>query len=219
MPKAFTHLCKKVNLSLYDNTLTVYPKTNLLENFPPVKDQLTQIFLMLFIQMDCVNAEVDQFFIERSNELGVYRFVHRDDPDHYLYHQDNFKMDDNHYHAQFQITIDEHKLDSILTTLQKYSIITDTEHASFVKAYHAANTLPEVQELSKQVDAKVDPEVAKLSKTENNESTAPQDVSEKPARTTTSDSKTTFAGLKRGFFNQKPSTNVSHDTAKFTMWY
>ncbi|WP_454781168.1 hypothetical protein [Legionella sp. WA2022007384] len=185
MPKAFTHLCKKVNLSLYDNTLTVYPKPDL-QKLPPVKDELSLLFLLLFSKMDCVSAEVDTFFMERANELGVYRFVHRDDLDHYLYHQDGFQMDDNHYHAQFAISIDERKLDSILDILQKYSIISEDEHTSFVKAYHDANTIPK-----KDLATKQDRDVATATKTKA--------------------AKPTFAGLKPGFFLSKQDQSESFD--------
>lgn len=189
MPKAFTHLCKKVNLSLYDNTLTVYPKSSLQQSrLPPVKDELSLLFIILFSKMDCVSAEIDNFFMERSNELGVYRFVHREDSDHYLYHQDDFEMDDNHYHAQFAVTINENKLDSILDVLQKYSIISESEHKSFVKAYHDANTLPKEKHTTKQTSV-VAPVVT-------------QNKGEKP----------TFGGFRRGFFlpKQDKSNDLNH---------
>ncbi|HAT9452185.1 TPA: Dot/Icm T4SS effector LegA7, partial [Legionella pneumophila subsp. pneumophila] len=114
MPKAFTHLCKKVNLSLYNDTLTVYPKSSVLPKPIQIRSELDLLMVLLFSQMDCNSAQVDQFFMMRSNELGVYRFIHRDDTDHDLYHQDEFSMDDNHYHAQFDKAIDESKLENIL---------------------------------------------------------------------------------------------------------
>ncbi len=42
MPKAFTHLCKKVNLSLYNDTLTVYPKSSVLPK--PIQREFDIIF-------------------------------------------------------------------------------------------------------------------------------------------------------------------------------
>ncbi|WP_131794858.1 hypothetical protein [Fluoribacter gormanii] len=191
MPKAFTHLCKKVNLSLYNDTLTVYPKPSLQQSsLPPVKDELSLLFLLLFSKMNCSSAEVGNFFMQRSNELGVYRFVHREDADHYLYHQDDFEMEDDHYHAQFAITINEGKLDSILDVLQKYSIISEEEHKSFVKAYHEANTIPKEELATKQTSVVV------------------------PA-TKQKDDKPTFGGFKRGFFlSNKDNSKDSgyHDT-------
>ncbi|PWY54792.1 hypothetical protein DGG96_14920 [Legionella qingyii] len=188
MPKAFTHLCKKVNLSLYNDTLTVYPKPSLQQSsLPPVKDELSLLFLLLFSKMNCVSAEVNNFFMHRSNELGVYRFVHRDDADHYLYHQDDFEMEDDHYHAQFAIAINEGKLDSILDVLQKYSIISEEEHKSFVKAYHEANAIPKEDLATKQTSV-VTP--------------AAKQKEDKP----------TFGGFKRGFFlsNKEPSKEFDY---------
>ncbi|KTC79999.1 hypothetical protein Lche_2019 [Legionella cherrii] len=204
MPKAFTHLCKKVNLSLYNDTLTVYPKPDLSKSLPlpPVKDELSLLFLLLFSQMDCVSAEVDHFFMERKNELGVYRFVHRDDPDHYLYHQDSFKMDDNHYHAQFSVSIDEKKLDSILTTFEKYSIISNEEHTRFLQAYHDANTVAQVTQQTLESTP-----VALLLK--------PVAVAPKPIaidlkpELAVPKKEYTFGGFKKGFFNSNSEPEQS----------
>ncbi|MCW8400196.1 hypothetical protein OQJ26_15535 [Legionella sp. PATHC038] len=211
MPKAFTHLCKKVNLSLYNDTLTVYPKPDLSKSLPlpPVKNELSLLFLLLFSQMDCVSAEVDHFFMERKNELGVYRFVHRDDPDHYLYHQDNFKMDDNHYHAQFSISIDEKKLDSILSTFEKYSIISTDEHTRFIKAYHDANTLPQVtlQTLESTPVAVVPKPVAIVPE--------PIAANLKPGAAVPK-KEYTFGGFKRGFFNSNQESEQSSSVHSIT---
>ncbi|CAM3032517.1 Uncharacterised protein [Legionella steigerwaltii] len=204
MPKAFTHLCKKVNLSLYDNTLTVYPKPDRTKSpsLPQAQNELELLFLLLFSKMDCVSAEVNDFFMTRQNELGVYRFVHRDDADHYLYHQDGFKMDDDHYHAQFAISINEGKLDSILGTLEKYSIISPEEHTSFVKAYHDANTLPHDPKQILASGPKVD---------EKPVPAAPVDVAAKQDK-----KPYTFGGLKVGFFNQQPAHHTpDHSTSSY----
>ncbi|WP_348645842.1 hypothetical protein [Legionella maioricensis] len=142
MPKAFTHLCEKINLSLYDNTLTVYSKPTK-SKAPSQKDtKMDLLFLLLFSEMGCESAEVDTIRMVLKNELGVYRFVHRQDSDHHLYHQDNFDMNVMHWHAQFKKTIDEVKLEDILGILEKNSLISAEEHISFMKAYHEANTLP-----------------------------------------------------------------------------
>ncbi|HAT1772528.1 TPA: hypothetical protein RG395_001456 [Legionella pneumophila] len=212
MPKAFTHLCKKVNLSLYNDTLTVYPKSSVLPKPIQIRSELDLLMVLLFSQMDCNSAQVDKFFMMRSNELGVYRFIHRDDHDHDLYHQDEFSMDDNHYHAQFDKTIDESKLENILGILEKHSLISSEEHTSFIDAYHKANTLSE--------------DMPKLETT----LPSPLPVSSPSVHTTKKqpvvkekevDTPTTFAGLRVGFFLTSTKTTtkplpVSHDKEKTT---
>jgi hypothetical protein len=196
MPKAFTHLCKKVNLSLYNDTLTVYPKPSFA--LPPVRDEFSMLMVLLFSQMDCVSAKVNEFFDMEKNELGIYRFVHREDVDHNLYHQDSFNLEDNHYHAQFAKSIDEIKLEDILAILEKHSLITSEEHKSFLSTYHAANTLPQDVSAVKNV-VKVQ-EKAEQPKSSSSEKVSVK-VKEEPM----------FAGLKRGFFLTPPPSNMKKD--------
>ena len=122
MPKAFTHLCNKVNISLYNDTLTVYPKPSPTQTTPAIMDFETYI-MKAFYGMNCNSIKVNKLFIHNKNELGIARFIHREDTDHYLYHQDGFNRDSDHYHAQFKNIINEAKLEEILTILEKYSII------------------------------------------------------------------------------------------------
>ncbi|APF02254.1 Uncharacterised protein [Legionella pneumophila] len=212
MPKAFTHLCKKVNLSLYNDTLTVYPKSSVLPKPIQIRSELDLLMVLLFSQMDCNSAQVDQFFMMRSNELGVYRFIHRDDHDHDLYHQDEFSMDDNHYHAQFDKTIDESKLENILGILEKHSLISSEEHVSFIDAYHKANALPEdMPKLETTV-----PSPLPVSSPSVHSGTKRPVVKEKEV-----DTPTTFAGLRVGFFLTSTKTTTkplsrAHDDEKKT---
>jgi hypothetical protein len=196
MPKAFTHLCKKVNLSLYDNTLTVYPKPSLA--LPPIRDELSLLMVLLFSQMDCVSAKVNEFFDMEKNELGIYRFVHRDDSDHNLYHQDSFSLDDNHYHAQFAKSIDEFKLEDILAILEKHALITSEENKSFLSAYHVANKLPHDVSVSKASAVKGQEKIEQSKSI----TTPSEKVSLK-----VKDEEPMFAGFKRGFFLTPTSNN------------
>ncbi|HAU4072849.1 TPA: hypothetical protein F7Z67_07445 [Legionella pneumophila] len=210
MPKAFTHLCKKVNLSLYNDTLTVYRKSSVLPKPIQIRSELDLLMVLLFSQMDCNSAQVDQFFMMRSNELGVYRFIHRDDTDHDLYHQDEFSMDDNHYHAQFDKAIDEIKLENILGILEKHSLISSEEHVSFIEAYHKANTLTE--DMPK-LETTLSSPLPISSPSVHSGAKRPV-VKEKEV-----DTPTTFAGLRVGFFLTSTKTTTkplsrSHDDEK-----
>ncbi|KTD61287.1 hypothetical protein Lsan_1849 [Legionella santicrucis] len=206
MPKAFTHLCKNVNLSLYDNTLTVYSKSKM----PPINNQLDLLMVLLFSQMDCVSAKINDMFDMDQNELGVYRFVHREDSDHALYHQDNLDMDYNHYHAQFSKTIDEIKLEDILGILEKHTLITSEEHTSFLKAYHEANTLSDVPSSKKEV-------VKEQEKSNVVKSITPSETLPVKKK----DDELTFGGFKRGFFLtplSKPVVAKKDDQNTFALY-
>ncbi len=139
MSKAFTFLCKKVNLSLYKDTLTVYPKS---DNQLNPRSEFELLLLIMFAQMDCQSMQVNQFFLQCSKELGVYRFVHREDTDHDQYHQDSFDPEQSHYHAEFKEVIGKAKLIDILSILEKHKLISSDEQSGFLKAYDEANTLP-----------------------------------------------------------------------------
>lgn len=115
--KAFTHLCKKINLSLYDDTITIYLK-------------------------DDNQDDIDNFCTTAIN-LNASHYVNRYNSKHNLYHQDNFDKKSRHTHAQFENTIDIKKLREILSILEKAALITSQEHNSFIKAYHEANPLPD----------------------------------------------------------------------------
>ncbi|WP_019215496.1 hypothetical protein [Legionella tunisiensis] len=147
MPKTFTHLCEKVNLSLFDNTLTVYPKQN--RSFKPNNNR----FFQSSSNMNYTNVRVGVLFMKYGKELGIDRFVHRGDPDHYLLHQDSFRPEDNHYHWMFAETIDESKLNEILDTLEGYALITSQEHNRCMRDYQMANMLPDSTETIKVSDA------------------------------------------------------------------
>lgn len=84
-----------------------------------------------------------------AKELGVKRFVHREDDDHSYYHQDDFDLDNTHYHAQFAVTMTVQLLNKILRVFEKHKLVTNQERLNFIKAYHQANVLPPKESLKK----------------------------------------------------------------------
>jgi hypothetical protein len=146
MPKAFTHLCKEVNLSIYADTFTIYSKSASAWDF---SNQILQIFFT----MGCSKAKVQKTMTDQTGKLEVSRFVHREDPDHSLYHMDDFERECIHCHAQFERIIDKMKLANILQILEEHRIISSAEHHSVLEAYQNANSLPVmVQSLREQKD-------------------------------------------------------------------
>ena len=134
---AFTHLCKKVNISLFDDTLTIYPKKT--------GSKHTSLFILpwgiMAREMECEYIEVARAMEYHPYELGIIRFVHRNDADHMRYHSDSFSLESEHYHCQFAKTIDAIKLKEITSILVKYDILSETERATFLSAYETATTL------------------------------------------------------------------------------
>ncbi|KTD64760.1 hypothetical protein [Legionella spiritensis] len=134
MAKAFTHLCGKINVSLFDDTITVYL------NYASLDSNRRALF---FKQVDAIREQLRHFFTSQVVELGVTRFVQRYHVDHERYHQDDFDRRFRHYHAQFGHTIDAKKLDQILSALEQYKLITMEERTVFMAAYNEANAIPE----------------------------------------------------------------------------
>ncbi len=71
--------------------------------------------------------------------LGITRFVHQDDTDHHLYHQDQFNKSSAHAHVHFDAPIDELKFDEILTQFVANNIVTADEKMCLMVAYQEAN--------------------------------------------------------------------------------
>ncbi|ETO92219.1 hypothetical protein [Legionella oakridgensis] len=144
--RAFTHLCEKVNISLFNDTITLYPKKTGGKSM-----QLASFFgLPVFVELDCYYAEVTNFVEEQfqmieythgATQLGVRRFIHREDADHDQYHQDAFDRDETHMHAQFRAPIDEAKFRQVLTVFVDRNIISAEEKARCLEAYHQANVM------------------------------------------------------------------------------
>ena len=137
--RAFTHLCQKANISLFDDTITLYPKLNGNTHTETVIDFST--LNSICVQVGCVYKEVRKTISLQEDNLGIKRYINRDDPLHARYHMDNFTMDDRHYHAQFAKTIDKSKLIEILTAFVKYDVLSSAEKESFIKAYDVASEL------------------------------------------------------------------------------
>lgn len=136
---AFTHLCKKVNISLWHDTLTVHVKKS--------GEKSVYITGLLWggprsvINYDCSYLEMGQLVRDerKTHILDIKHFVLHNETDHYLYHQDDFEQTDEHYHAQFDAPITETRLKKILTTFVKYEVISEDEKNQFIKAYQLAD--------------------------------------------------------------------------------
>ncbi len=130
--KAFTHLCKRVNISLMNDVITLYCKD------PNVLD------------------EIAKFVLEQSfnglfglPSLGYKEIVHQGDQGHDEYHQDTFDQDVEHSHLRFDSTINETKFREIVNELALKGIVDEDEKTKLMNAYHQSNLLPNHTKLSK----------------------------------------------------------------------
>lgn len=130
--RAFTHLCNKVNISIFNDGITLYPLDTSNKN-----EVLNVVEAFYNYRHDSFGAKMD---------LGVELkgIVDQKDPGHDSYHQDNLSSDKTHYHIKFADTLDEEKLDKILAFMVKKELISKEEKDGFMVDYRRANVLDEV---------------------------------------------------------------------------
>lgn len=130
MPKAFTHLCHKINISLFEDKLTIYIK-------------LTSRTAKGLRENKIRGKEFEEFCKSALIDMMPVRFVQRGASDHHSFHQDDFNIDTPHYHMHFMLGLNEAKLNVFLRRLvDQTTLLTSIERDSFISAYHLANELP-----------------------------------------------------------------------------
>lgn len=139
--RAFTQLCEKVNISFYNDTITLYPnkngmKKNVVRQFE--KEGTTQ-FVLCEKEMKYRETRKLMHLDNELDRLGVSAFIHATDTNHALYHNDDFDQDHVHYHAQFSDTIDEQMLEKILHIFVENSLISFKEKERCLEAFKSAS--------------------------------------------------------------------------------
>lgn len=130
MPKAFTHLCHKINISLFEDKLTIYIK-------------LTSMTVKGLLENERRGKEFEAFCSSALIDMMPVRFVQRGESDHHRLHQDDFNSNTPHYHMHFMLGLNEAKLNEFLGRLvSQTTLLTSMEQDSFISAYHLANELP-----------------------------------------------------------------------------
>jgi hypothetical protein len=135
---AFTHLCSKFNISLAHNTLTLYPKKT---GEKGLAYRVNQCFQLIGLEIVDVEYDLNAVQFDAFDAIGRPTFVHRDALDHHIYHEDNFNMDDTHYHMKFSRVLDESTLDRIFSIFVQFALVTNEEKARFLTAYKQANVI------------------------------------------------------------------------------
>lgn len=130
MPKAFTHICKKVNISLFDDTLTIYIKS-------PI-EEMEDHEITLAILKDTCNQLYSNL---KQSDIDLMTHIQPFNPNHDNYHQDNFDRAQLHVHMKFSTTIDQAKLKIILCKLKLNQVISHVEMESILNSYSMANQI------------------------------------------------------------------------------
>lgn len=69
--------------------------------------------------------------------LGIKKFLLHEDDGHDRYHNDDIDPYTEHYHLQFDQTIDPTRLENLLEIFVNHKLITQAEKQSFLGAYQA----------------------------------------------------------------------------------
>ncbi|MBA2709163.1 MAG: hypothetical protein H0U57_01020 [Tatlockia sp.] len=147
---AFTQLCEKVNISFYNDTITLYPNTHAVH------------YQNNTFEVDY--EELIPFLNELHQEEKSIKGVQSKDSDHPLYHkQDDFNEKLTHYHVKFPEPINQKKLEQILDLALKHDLLTQLEREKTLDAYQVVSqnlTLrPAQSQPVSETNAEIKPEI------------------------------------------------------------
>jgi|GEM_PF-4039337 len=128
---ALTVGLKNFNLSLTYDGLTFY------YNFQRETDLFAR--LSLCQQTLNLNNTFDFCSSHFSHRNEFDRFIHRDDDDHGMYHQDQYAIDKDHSHFKFKTPITRDKLVGVLDEFIKHNLISKDEKDNVLTKYDDRN--------------------------------------------------------------------------------
>lgn len=137
---AFTQLCSKINISLMDDVITIYPKDSRTMALVPE----TQDFEGILVPFIEANPHLIKFSEHVQNtprakeEWGIAGFVQRIDPNHNRYHQDKLDEKFVHFHLRFYEPISKELFEKLLTLYCQFELVTLEEKKGLLIAYQLA---------------------------------------------------------------------------------
>lgn len=123
--KLLEFCAQKINISIYDNTITFYFNLRITDNF--FKIPYSEIYDLKL----------------RIKSIGKICVVHKNDWGHEQYHQDKFSPEDRHCHYQFDKPIDEKKLIEIAMLCHTCNVLSQEERNKLISAYINAEEIKE----------------------------------------------------------------------------
>lgn len=130
---AFTQLCKKVNISVYNDTITLYPNQYLVKSYKLNQNNELETHTTLITYKEVINL-----LRYHGDELKIKEYVERDMPIHARYHKDSFSEDTEHYHLRFKKAISRNTLIKILNLFERYDLVSADEKSDCLGSYDAA---------------------------------------------------------------------------------
>ena len=116
------------DISLYQNTVTIYPK------------QTKKLLVDRIIEKCTQKDEMEKYLRPDNRGVKGASFVHKRDPDHEKLHQDDLDQERPHYHVQFHQTFNAQILTDFLKGLAEHtSIITKKECDDLIKVFKHRN--------------------------------------------------------------------------------
>lgn len=129
---ALTYQCELIAISINYDGVTIYEKPSASQ--PDIKKQLVQA-LTSCKKLDFVAKEIEKS-VEITKVVSTFeRFVHNEDDDHRLYHNDGLDRNLTHHHIKFNALINHERLAEILSTFVENKIITAKECEAILMAY------------------------------------------------------------------------------------
>ncbi len=131
----FTQLFAQMNISIRDNTLSIYPKVkgrticDLMDN-----DSLLPVAEKIGKLLNSLREDRKGRFMSNDTNLTTWR-------KHQPLHDDTFCQLDLHYHYEFEETIHNGKLTELLDLFQQLDLITSVERDACVCTFKSAHTL------------------------------------------------------------------------------
>lgn len=77
----------------------------------------------------------------KSSDASYDRYVRRVDQDHALYHQDDFKLDDSHWHIKFKNVLNSDNVHKILTIFNGFHLLNGKEKNTILDQFNERYTL------------------------------------------------------------------------------
>lgn len=126
----------KINISIQYDTVTLYPT-----EMKQVTCQQMSMFITRCGQIGLLfpGCQIEENIVEANESMNPLqklpeydRFIHRQDHDHDLYHQDEFKIEDNHYHYKSKHILNHDRLRQICDIAISTDIMTQAEAAGLL---------------------------------------------------------------------------------------
>lgn len=144
---ALTTEFKLVNLSFIFDAITIYPTFEYYKN-PNLRNCLdvalgecNDLNFVIKLRANEEPTKENNDFLrslnclmkDQKDQTGYQRIIRRNDDDHALYHRDNFKLNDSHWHIKFRNLLSKAQVKEVLSIFVRNQIMSESESDCFLK--------------------------------------------------------------------------------------